>query len=180
MRSVWAETKDAKSALEQLEKKHMGEAKVLKHLCGKERDFLGAISTIPRITRLMYVHAVQSFVWNKLASYRIQLNRTDVLVGDLVRPVNADKLDVTTVSEENRKNFKITDVVISMPGYDIECSGKPQTVMSYKLDFVELLVAERDRILKEMGLTFESFDGNVKDYRLSGTQLQYKNGFLIF
>ena len=51
MRQVWSETKDAQKALEQIEKKHMGEAKVLKFLCSKERDFLGAISTIPR-TRL--------------------------------------------------------------------------------------------------------------------------------
>jgi len=155
MRSVWAESKDAKSALGELEKKHVSEAKVLKHLCGKETDYLGAISTIPRVTRLMYVHAVQSFVWNKLASYRVGLSQTELLVGDLVRAAKADKLDVTTVTEENKKNFKITDLVISLPGYDIECS--------------EMLVAERDRILKEMGLTFASFDGKVKDYRLSGS-----------
>ena len=128
MRSVWAESKDAKSALGELEKKHVSEAKVLKHLCGKETDYLGAISTIPRVTRLMYVHAVQSFVWNKLASYRVGLSQTELLVGDLVRAAKADKLDVTTVTEENKKNFKITDLVISLPGYDIECSGsKPHS-----------------------------------------------------
>ena len=27
---------------------------------------------------------------------------------------------------------------------------------------------ERDRLLKDLGLTMQSFDGNVKDYRLSG------------
>ena len=40
--------------------------------------------------------------------------------------------------------------------------------------FKEMLVAERDRILKEMGLTFASFDGKVKDYRLSGKTIVSK------
>ena len=71
----------------------------------------------------MYVHAVQSFIWNKLASYRVGLNATEVLVGDLVKPANAEKLDVTVVTEDNKAKFNITDVVVSLPGYDIECSG---------------------------------------------------------
>ena len=124
MRKVWEETKDAKLALNQMDKKHMGEAKVLSHLVKSERDFLGAISNIPRVTRLMYVHAVQSFVWNKLASYRIGLNKTDVLVGDLVKTKTSGKLDVTVATEENITDFNLSDVIISLPGYDIECSSK--------------------------------------------------------
>jgi len=32
----------------------------------------------------MYVHAYQSYIWNLVASQRIKLSSTDVLVGDLV------------------------------------------------------------------------------------------------
>ena len=47
-------------------------------------------------------------------------------------------------------------------------------VLPAKMFFIEMLVAERDRILKEMGLTFASFDGKVKDYRLSGKTIVSK------
>ena len=39
---------------------------------------------IPRNTRLMYVHSYQSFVWNKVASWRIQELGLTPVVGDLV------------------------------------------------------------------------------------------------
>jgi tRNA(Glu) U13 pseudouridine synthase TruD len=39
---------------------------------------------IPRSLRTMYVHAYQSYIWNLVATARINLSRTGPLVGDLV------------------------------------------------------------------------------------------------
>lgn len=71
--------------------------------------------------RQMYVHAVQSFIWNKLASKRIQKSK-DIIVGDLVQPDENEKLKVVEVTAENIKNHSMDEVVITMPGFDVQYS----------------------------------------------------------
>lgn len=39
---------------------------------------------LPRNAREIYAHAYQSYLWNKMASARIELSSKDVLLGDLV------------------------------------------------------------------------------------------------
>lgn len=97
----------------------------------------------------MYTHAYQSYVWNVLASERLQhYSSTDVVLGDLVLPhealedvVNDDdtikvedvsgesnkkrklasktRVDVIVITEANRSMYTIYDVVLPLPGYDI-------------------------------------------------------------
>lgn len=49
-----------------------------------ENDFQGALMTIQRNLRLMYVHAYQSFVWNMVAGKRWELHGAKLVEGDLV------------------------------------------------------------------------------------------------
>ncbi|KAI5368077.1 Putative pseudouridine synthase, TruD, pseudouridine synthase, catalytic domain superfamily [Septoria linicola] len=49
-----------------------------------ENDFQGALMTIQRGLRLMYVHAYQSFVWNTVAGKRWEMHGPKVVEGDLV------------------------------------------------------------------------------------------------
>lgn len=46
--------------------------------------WLQAAQAIPHKIRTMYMHAVQSFVWNNVASARLRMHGRQVIVGDLV------------------------------------------------------------------------------------------------
>jgi tRNA(Glu) U13 pseudouridine synthase TruD len=62
------------------------ENKFMEHLSKRPLDYKGALLTaLPRNTTLMFLHALQSCIWNKSASYRIMHGGcTDVTVVDLV------------------------------------------------------------------------------------------------
>ncbi|KAI4169710.1 MAG: hypothetical protein LQ348_007231, partial [Seirophora lacunosa] len=79
-------TGDSKRALDQLPRKFSAEACLVRHLSRSDHrnDYLGALQTINRNLRLMYVHAYQSLVWNIAASARWKAHGDKVLPGDLV------------------------------------------------------------------------------------------------
>ena len=116
-------------------------------------DFVGALGRLTRPMRQMYVHAVQSLIWNQLASKRIQKS-SKIMVGDLVQPDENQKLQVFDVTADNIKDFTIDQVVLTMPGFDVRYS--------------KVIEPELDPILTDLGLTRDSFAGKVKDYRLPG------------
>lgn len=73
-------------AVEILPNKFSGEKAILQHLSlrQKETDYLGALISVNRNLRTMYVHAYQSLVWNTVASQRWARHGNKVVKGDLV------------------------------------------------------------------------------------------------
>lgn len=76
---------DFASAYERTPHFCLQERDLLRHLLHHPRDYQGALLTLPRTVAMLYCHAVQSLIWNKMASNRLQdPSRVKVEVGDIV------------------------------------------------------------------------------------------------
>lgn len=91
-------------ALQKLPRRYSAESSIIQHLTGRSdhrEDYLGALQTVSRNLRLMYVHAYQSLVWNVAASERWKRLGSSVVEGDLVL-INdhIDKVEGVVKAEE--------------------------------------------------------------------------------
>lgn len=132
-RRVWAEEKDAKKALKLFPRRCVGERAILGFFAktGRVNDLLGAVTSIPRNLRLLYVHSYQSWVWNEMASERINMYGNKLQLGDLVdtssyqdyqdterKDKNSHILVIT--SQDELSKYTMDDLVLPLPGYDVK------------------------------------------------------------
>ena len=138
-------------------RKFNAESGIIRHLSvergGKrinERDYQGALASIQRGLRLMYVHAYQSLVWNTVAGHRWEEFGDQVVEGDLViatqdletndnevdesgevivQPADDDRavgdeafVRARPLSKEEAESgtYSILDIVLPLPGFDVE------------------------------------------------------------
>ncbi|CAG8547070.1 4227_t:CDS:10 [Cetraspora pellucida] len=176
-RQHWAENHDAKKALELFPKRCVAECHILSSFVktGHNKDCAGALISMPRNLRLMYVHAYQSYIWNKMVSERLRIFGCEKpIVGDLVI-LDDDELgdniadsDVTINSEDKKEikvkilkeedipNYTIYDVVLPLPGYLVVYPNN-NIFEKYK----ELMWKDH--------LDPREMKRNIKDFSLSGT-----------
>lgn len=145
--STFQETGDFQAALKTLPKRCNVEYTVMRHLERSPKDFLGALQSISRGMRTMYVHAYQSLVWNFVASTRWERHGDRVIKGDLILAksdrgdegaaiadeetihlAEGDATDtdtarlqahVLTEEEANSGDYTIFDIVLPTPGWDM-------------------------------------------------------------
>jgi tRNA pseudouridine13 synthase len=88
------ETRDFSEGLKRLPRTLMFERIIAGHLAQRPGDFPGAIMAMPRNLQMMFVHAYQSYLFNRILSERIRrgLPLNQPLVGDVVLPVDKDGL----------------------------------------------------------------------------------------
>jgi len=98
---------DFKSATATYPKKLSFERTVIAHLAENEGDYAGAIRSLPPNLQMMFVHAYQSYLFNKMLSQRIRrgLPLNKPLIGDVILPADRNGIpdhDIhIRVTEEN-------------------------------------------------------------------------------
>ncbi|KAL6944949.1 hypothetical protein ACO0QE_002391 [Hanseniaspora vineae] len=194
-RRIWAETKNAQEALKKMPRQCVAENAILFFLSKRtkdtslndysESDYYSAVMKIPRNLRTMYVHAYQSYVWNKVASYRIKEFGLNVIAGDLViddatsqgntanNTGTADddeekdfQEDIATnkfvrarpVTQEeiDARKFTMEDIVIPTPGFDVVYPSN-EKLKQYYID-----------VMAEDKMDPFSMVRKVKDFSLAG------------
>jgi tRNA pseudouridine13 synthase len=115
---------------------------IIRHLGRNPKDFTGAVLSITRGMRMMYVHAYQSYVWNFVATRRWSKYGAKVIEGDLVLVTGSRRRDradddefnpyddndddniyaqahALTAADVASGKYTIFDVVLPTPGYDV-------------------------------------------------------------
>ncbi|XP_028412402.1 pseudouridylate synthase 7 homolog [Dendronephthya gigantea] len=160
----WIKTRNAKESLHMFQGKKCLETFLLEGLVKFGNDLVSAVKVLPRNTRLMYVHAYQSYIWNVAVSKRIQELGLKVAIGDLVfnETESTSLLDehvssepVKFVTSEDINLYTIHDVIMPLPGYDVIYPDH-----SVKACYEELLSHDN--------LDIKNMRHKVKDYSLSG------------
>ena len=103
----------------------------LQNLSRKPRDYKRAFGSIAKHMRSMFVHSYQSYLFNMVATHRIEVGgSTEVRVGDLVLIEGGTsglkgKAVKMVVDEQDIKDSKysITDVVLPLAGSKIMYPG---------------------------------------------------------
>ena len=127
------------------------EIAVLQCLSRHPFDYKRAFGCISKNLRMMFIHAVQSLIWNKATSHRIaKMDKANVLVGDLVqnpnKVKNSSESKVLIVTEADIKESKYTmeDVLVPVVG----------TKTVFPTNGLGAILKEQ---LTELGLTIEMF-----------------------
>lgn len=158
----WNKTRDIKTILDgTIPYRRSVEVDLLRGLQKHgQTNLIGALSSIPRNTRLLYLHAYQSMIWNKIVSRRLKTYGTKILIGDLyINDINNDN-QVSYVTETNEKDIKLEQIVLPLPGYDIK----------YPLN--DMHTWYRD-LLNEDGINIDQMKYHIKDYSLPGNYRQF-------
>ncbi len=134
------------------------ESSAMQSLSRFPQDYKRAFTCIPKTLRMMFLHAVQSFVWNRAASHRIMMSKTEVLPGDLVLVENTESSDVhvVTANDISINRFSIVDVALPMIGTKTKL---PTNTMGDVMT----------KFLEALGVTVDSFKKiQDKDLALNG------------
>ena len=139
---IWST--DTAKALELCPRHCRSESACLQALLKDPSNYMLALDALPRNSRSLYFHALQSVIWNEMATVRASKG-TIPLPGDLVVEKQAQSGSLATVkilSEADISSgmYKITDVVLPLPGIDEQLKFPTVDGVS-RPDYVESLKA---------------------------------------
>jgi tRNA pseudouridine13 synthase len=93
-RKALEETRDFSAALHSYPRNMSFELAMLNHLSQNPGDFVGCVKVLPKNLQMMFVHAYQSFLFNRMMCERMRagIPLGEPVIGDVVLPVNRDML----------------------------------------------------------------------------------------
>jgi len=106
-RAALQETRDFEKALREFPAKLTFERMMIGHLKDRPEDYLGALRRLPKNLLMMFVHAYQSYLFNRMLSERMRRGLSIRLpeIGDLILPLNKaglpDRDNPISVDEAN-------------------------------------------------------------------------------
>ncbi|ABN67230.2 predicted protein [Scheffersomyces stipitis CBS 6054] len=198
-RRIWAETKNPSLTLKKLPHYFSAETAILKVLDTEQLDeneeygknsYFKSIMAIPKNLRMMYSHAYQSYVWNLVASKRIELFGLELQEGDLVIDdeikVKSDQDDdfeedvkvnrdvkVKSITKEDVESgkYSIYDVVLPTPGFKVQYPTNEKLAQVYVQTMAQdgLDPYKMGRRIKEFSLT-----GSYRNLMTRPENLTYK------
>ena len=99
-------------------------------------------------------------IWNKIVSKRLLIYGTEILIGDLyIDDIHHDN-HVSYVTEINRNDIKLEQIVLPLPGYNVK----------YPLNDIHLWYRD---LLNEDGIDIDQMKYHIKDYSLPGNYRQF-------
>ncbi len=108
-RQYLSETWDYRGALEVFPNILTYERRMIGHLASKPEDHVGALRTLPTNLLRMFIHAFQSYLFNRMVSARADMGYplNDAMPGDVLLPVNKNGLpNLDTPVEINERNLE--------------------------------------------------------------------------
>lgn len=129
---------------------------IINHLSNNPGDHVGALKTIPHNLLMMFVHAYQSYLFNKMICERINRGYPvdDVLVGDILLPTDKNGLpNKNTMVEVTERNLeKASSMVKQFKAY------VSATLFGCQSSFSKGEMGEIEReIIEEEGLSKDDF-----------------------
>jgi tRNA pseudouridine13 synthase len=103
--------------------------RAITHFLNKHpEEFQGAFKVLPKDLARLYVHAFQSFIFNKTISQRVleEISLKEPIIGDYIKPIVGDIHTVRPITEETLSQSKTAiqegthQLVIPIVGYDFE------------------------------------------------------------
>ena len=155
-----AERRCAQTIVKQFSRFMNTEVALLQSLARHPLDYQRAFKCIAKTMRMMFLHAVQSYVWNHTASHRLQTMGHDVVEGDLVFDhATASVVRLITKEDVDSRRYTLGDIVLPVIGTTtVDPSNSCGAFMHELLD--------KQQLSKQMFHNLNDRDLDVKgDYR---------------
>jgi tRNA pseudouridine13 synthase len=145
------ESRDFERALKEYPMKLTFERVMISHLRDNPGDYVGALKALPRNLLMMFVHAYQSYLFNRILSERLRrgMSIAEPEVGDLVLPLDKSGLpdhdSPIAVTEDNlvkvKRNAEEGKAFVSGLIY-----GTDSVFAGGRMEEIERSVIERERV----------------------------------
>jgi tRNA pseudouridine13 synthase len=130
-REIFFNNMDAKEAIKYISPIASYERALLNHLIKNPGDYVGALKVLPKNLLMLFIHAYQSYLFNRMISERLKIG-IDVKIGDVVMKTDDMGLPIQQYVRVNDFNIhKIEKLIMErrayistiLFGYDSEFSG---------------------------------------------------------